>query len=91
MTDNITQGYAPVGEYTLDDNIDQLYVYPSTNIDGIPEYIFGEGVHIILCEHSSGYTVEDDNEHFGNISIEDGERIKDLIAQQNEQENSTDV
>ena len=68
-----------------------MYVYPSTNINGIPEFIFGEGVHITLCEHSSGYTVEDENNHFGSISLKDGELLKDLIAQENEQESSTDV
>lgn len=90
MLDNITPGYVLVGEYTIDENIGQLYVYPSTNLNGIPEYKFGEGVKITLYEHNSGYNVEDENNHYGNISIKDGELLKDLIAQENEQEYSLD-
>ena len=50
-------------------------------------------MHIILYEYdkdefTKGFIVADENKHQGQISIEDGEEIKELINQKNEQESS---
>ena len=96
IQEDVSSGFTEVGEYTLDDNFRKLYVYSSTNTMGIPKYIFGEGVHIILYEYdkdefNKGFIVADENKHQGQISIEDGEEIKELINQNYEQESSNNT
>ena len=96
IQEDVSSGFTEVGEYTLDDNFRKLYVYSSTNTMGIPKYIFGKGVHIILYEYdkdefNKGFIVADENKHQGQISIEDGEEIKELINQNYEQESSNNT